>query len=215
MVETIFRGIEWNTSRNGVVVPTGLFDEITILDSNVSRATLHNLDYIDKLKLRVGNRICCSKRNMVIPAIEVNLDYDSYDYKLPIIDKCPSCGERLVIKNTGTANVLYCQNEDCSSRKLAQFVHFVSKKCMSIDGLSESIISFLINKGWIKSFQDIYHLQDYKTKWDLGDIVNIKKEKWGIYTTYRIIEVEETIEDGKKTIYPTFGSPLSSAWDDE
>ena len=57
--------------------------------------------------------------------------------------------------------------------------------------------------------------QDYKIKWDLGDIVNIKKEKWGVYTTYRIIEVEETIEDGKKTIYPTFGSPLSSAWDDE
>ena len=57
--------------------------------------------------------------------------------------------------------------------------------------------------------------QDYKTKWNLGDIVNIKKEKWGVYTTYRIIEVEETIEDGKKTIYPTFGSPLSSAWDDE
>lgn len=57
--------------------------------------------------------------------------------------------------------------------------------------------------------------QDYKSKWDLGDIVNIKKEKWGVYTTYRIIEVEETIEDGKKTIYPTFGSPLSSAWDDE
>ena len=57
--------------------------------------------------------------------------------------------------------------------------------------------------------------QDYKIKWNLGDIVNIKKEKWGVYTTYRIIEVEETIENGKKTIYPTFGSPLSSAWDDE
>ncbi len=57
--------------------------------------------------------------------------------------------------------------------------------------------------------------QDYKVKWDLGDVVNIKKEKWGVYTTYRIIEVEEIIEDGKKTIYPTFGNPLSSAWDDE
>ena len=161
LVETIFRGIEWNTSRNGVVVPTGLFDEITILDSNVSRATLHNLDYIDKLKLRVGNRICCSKRNMVIPAIEVNLDYDSYDYKLPIIDKCPSCGERLVIKNTGTANVLYCQNEDCSSRKLAQFVHFVSKKCMSIDSLSEATLEKLINLHYINSFKDIYGLSKY------------------------------------------------------
>lgn len=57
--------------------------------------------------------------------------------------------------------------------------------------------------------------QDYKNKWDLGDVVNIKKEKWGIYTTYRIIEVEEVIEDGKKTVYPTFGSPLATAWKDE
>ena len=57
--------------------------------------------------------------------------------------------------------------------------------------------------------------QDYKTKWNLGDIVNIKKDKWDVYTTYRIIEVEETIEDGKKTIYPTFGSPLASAWEDD
>ena len=162
LVETIFRGIEWNTSRNGVVVPTGLFDEITILDSNVSRATLHNLDYINKLKLRVGNRICCSKRNMVIPAIEVNLDYDSYDYKLPIIDKCPSCGKPLIIKNTGTANVLYCPNESCPSRKLAQFVHFVSKKGMAIDGLSEATLEKLISLNYINSFQSIYHLVDHR-----------------------------------------------------
>ena len=59
------------------------------------------------------------------------------------------------------------------------------------------------------------NIGDYKNKWDLGDIVNLRKDKWHIYTTYRIIEVEEIIEDGKKTIYPTFGSPLSSAWDDE
>ena len=58
-------------------------------------------------------------------------------------------------------------------------------------------------------------MDDYKTKWDLGDIVNLKKEKWGISKTYRIVEVEETIEDGKRSIYPTFGSPLSSVWEDE
>lgn len=57
--------------------------------------------------------------------------------------------------------------------------------------------------------------QDYKNKWDLGDIVDIKKDKWGTSSTQRIIEVEEIIEEGKKTIYPTFGSPLASAWDDE
>ena len=162
LVESVFRGIEWNTSRNGVVTPTGLFDEITILDSQVSRATLHNLDYIDSLKLRVGDRICCSKRNMVIPAIEVNLDYDSNDYQLPLIDKCPSCGEPLVIKNTGTANVLYCPNENCSSRKLAQFVHFTSKGAMDIRNLSEATLEKFISLGYINDFKSIYQLSRHK-----------------------------------------------------
>lgn len=161
LVETIFRGIEWNTSRNGIVTPTGLFDEVTILDSQVSRATLHNLDYIDNLKLRVGNRICCSKRNMVIPAIEVNLDYNSNDYILPLIDVCPSCGNKLIIKNTGTANVLYCDNENCPSRKLAQFVHFVSKNGMDVKNLSEATLETLISYGYISDFKGIYKLSDH------------------------------------------------------
>ena len=100
---------------------------------------------------------------------------------------------------------------------------FSDQKNLSNDGLSDSIYKAqLQNIGESKLSAGTFKLevaaliqQDYKDKWDLGDIVNIKKDKWGIYTTYRIIEVEETIEDGKKTIYPTFGSPLSSAWDDE
>lgn len=161
-VETVFRGIEWNTSRNGIVTPTGLFDEVTILDSQVSRATLHNLDYIDNLKLRIGDRICCSKRNMVIPAIEVNLDYSSEDYKLPIIDKCPSCRTELIIKNTGTANVLYCPNESCPSRSLAKFTHFVSKNCMDIRGLSEKTLEALISHDFLHTYRDIYILSKHK-----------------------------------------------------
>lgn len=164
LVETTFRGIEWNTSRNGIVVPTGLFDEISILDSNVSRATLHNLNYIDELKLRVGDRICCSKRNMVIPAIEVNLDYNAEDYKLPLINTCPSCGKKLIIKNTGTANVLYCPNENCPERKLARFEHFVSKKAMDIHGLSSATLETLISHNLIKNFRDIYHLNGHLDK---------------------------------------------------
>jgi DNA ligase (NAD+) len=162
LVETVFRGIEWNTSRNGIVTPTGLFDEIFILDSQVSRATLHNLDYINNLKLRIGDRICCSKRNMVIPAIEVNLDYNSENYQLPIIDKCPSCDTELVIKNTGTANVLYCPNESCPSRGLAKFTHFVSKNCMDIRGLSEKTLETLISHDFLHTYKDIYHLLEYR-----------------------------------------------------
>lgn len=161
-VETVFRGIEWNTSRNGIVTPTGLFDEVTILDSQVSRATLHNLDYINNLKLRIGDRICCSKRNMVIPAIEVNLDYNSENYRLPIIDRCPSCDTELIVKNTGTANVLYCPNENCPSRSLAKFTHFVSKNCMDIRGLSEKTLEALISHDFLHTYKDIYHLSEHK-----------------------------------------------------
>lgn len=162
LVETVFRGIEWNTSRNGIVTPTGLFDEISILDSQVSRATLHNLDYINNLKLRIGDRICCSKRNMVIPAIEVNLDYNSENYQLPTIDQCPSCGTEIIIKNTGTANVLYCPNENCPSRSLAKFTHFVSKNCMDIRGLSEKTLEALISHDFLHTYKDIYHLNEHK-----------------------------------------------------
>lgn len=164
LIETTFRGIEWNTSRNGIVVPTGLFDEISILDSNVSRATLHNLNYIDGLKLRIGDRICCSKRNMVVPAIEVNLDYNPENYKLPLIDKCPSCGTILEIKNTGTANVLYCPNDNCPARNLAKFEHFVSKKAMDIQGLSSATLETLISHGFIHKYKDIYHLSDHRSE---------------------------------------------------
>ena len=164
LVETIFRGIEWNTSRNGIVVPTGLFNEISILDSNVSRATLHNLNYIDGLKLRIGDRICCSKRNMVVPAIEVNLDYNPENYKLPLIDKCPSCGATLEIKNTGNANVLYCPNLSCPARHLAQFEHFVSKHGLDIKGLSSATLGLLISHGFLHSYRDIFHLSEHKNE---------------------------------------------------
>ena len=100
---------------------------------------------------------------------------------------------------------------------------FSDQKSLSNNNLSDSAYrSQLQDIGEGKLSDGTFKLEvtalvqkDYKTKWNLGDIVNIKKEKWGVYTSYRIIEVEETIEDGKKTIYPTFGSPLSSAWDDE
>lgn len=72
-----------------------------------------------------------------------------------------------------------------------------------------------LNDGTFQLEVTATNIGDYKTKWDLGDIVNAKKEKWGVYTNYRIIEVEEIIEEGKKTIYPKFGSPLSKNWMDE
>lgn len=156
--ETYFRGIEYNTCRTGIVSMTALFDPVEIGNTMVSRATLHNCDFFKALELGEGDLITVTKFNEIIPGIMSN-EIRSGTYKL--IDKCPSCGAELIIKNTGTANVLYCQNENCASRKLAQFVHFVSKKCMDIRGLSEATLQDLISHGFIHNFKSIYHLSDH------------------------------------------------------
>lgn len=156
---TIFRGVEYNTCRTGVVSLTATFDPVEIGNTTITRATLHNVDYFNSLELGEGDEIVVAKMNEIIPGVLQN-NTCSNTYKL--IDVCPSCGKPLIIKNTGTANVLYCQNKDCPSRKLARFVHFVSKKGMDINGLSEAILTKLINLHYINSFQDIYHLADHR-----------------------------------------------------
>ena len=156
---TTFRGVEYNTCRTGIVSLTALFDPVEISNTTVTRATLHNVDYFNGLELGVGDEIVVTKMNEIIPGVIGN-NTRSNTYRL--INKCPSCGEPLIIKNTGTANVLYCSNEDCPSRKLAQFTHFVSKKCMNIDGLSEKTLETLISHGFLHNFKDIYHLDEYR-----------------------------------------------------
>ena len=159
--ETCFRGIEYNTCRTGIVSMTALFDPVEIGNTNVSRATLHNVDFFNALELGEGDVITVTKFNEIIPGI---MDNQTRSGTYRLIDKCPSCGEKLIIKNTGTANILYCPNECCVSRKLAQFSHFVSKNCMDIRGMSEATIQDLISHGFIRNFNDIYHLSNHKSK---------------------------------------------------
>ena len=156
--ETYFRGIEYKTCRTGIVSMTAIFDPVEIGNTMVCRATLHNCDFFNALELGEGDLITVTKFNEIIPGIMSN-ETKSGTYKL--IDKCPSCGEQLIIKNTGTANVLYCNNENCASRKLAQFEHFVSKNCMDIRGMSSATLETLILHGFIHNFEDIYRLSDH------------------------------------------------------
>jgi DNA ligase (NAD+) len=156
---TTFRGVEYNICRTGIVSLTATFDPVEIGNTTITRATLHNVDYFNSLELGEGDKIVVAKMNEIIPGVLQN-NTCSNTYKL--IDVCPSCGKPLIIKNTGTANVLYCQNENCPSRKLARFVHFVSKKGMAIDGLSEATLEKLISLNYINNFQSIYHLVDHR-----------------------------------------------------
>lgn len=156
--ETTLLDVEWNPTRTGLISPVAVFEEIDLDGALTTRATLHNLSIIKQLELGVCDIITVYRSNMVIPKIDDNLTRSN---TLIIPDKCPCCGSETVIKNTDNSQVLTCPNPNCSAKKIAQFTHFVSRKCMNIDGLSEATLEKFISIGYINDFKDIYHLSDY------------------------------------------------------
>ena len=161
MYETTLRDVEWNTTRTGIIAPVAIFDEIDLDGALTTRATLHNISIIEQLELGIGDTITVYRSNMVIPKIDDNLTR-SNTLKIPAA--CPCCGQPTEIKYTDNSKVLMCTNPDCAAKKLAQFTHFVSRKCMNIDGLSERTLETLISHGFIHKYKDIYHLSDRRSE---------------------------------------------------
>lgn len=156
--ETTLLDVEWNPTRSGIISPVAIFEEVDLDGALTTRATLHNLSIIKQLELGVGDTITVYRSNMVIPKIDDNLTRSN---TLEIPTKCPCCGVDTVIKNTDNSQVLMCPNPDCSAKKIAQFTHFVSRKCMNIDGLSEATLELLISHGFLRNFKDIYFLSNH------------------------------------------------------
>lgn len=159
--ETTLRGVEWNTTRTGIIAPVAIFDEVDLDGALTTRATLHNLSIIEQLELGIGDTITVYRSNMVIPKIGDNLTRSN---TLKIPTTCPCCGKPTEVKYTDNSKVLICTNPDCAAKKLARFTHFVSRKCMNIDGLSERTLEALISNNLIKNFRDIYHLNEHLDK---------------------------------------------------
>ena len=170
--ETVLRSIEWTPSRTGEITPVAVFDTVEIDGCAVSRASLHNLSFVENLELAPGCRIKVSKRNQIIPHVEENLDRDCYAREKVVPARCPCCGQPTRIHTTkNTVNgeekvtaALFCDNEQCETRKLRKFVHFVGEKAMDIEGLSEATLEKFIGRGLIHSFMDIYRLDRYRTQ---------------------------------------------------
>lgn len=163
--ETILRKIEWTPTRFGEIAPVGIFDTIEIDGCDVSRASLHNLTFIKNLELVPGCRILVSKRNMIIPHIEENLDRGQYTDIVP--PNCPCCGSKTWINRRKTSDgrvveTVHCGNSACESQILRKFEHFVGKKAMNIEGISLATLERFLELGYLNSFQDLYHLDRYK-----------------------------------------------------
>jgi DNA ligase (NAD+) len=166
---TVLRNIKWNISRTGQLTPIAEFDTVEIDNTNVERASLHNVTFIETLKLKINDNILVSKRNMIIPHVEKNLsitDGDREDFVIDTPKTCPVCGAKTEMKTTESdgksVKVLYCDNKKCAGRQMKKFTHFVSKQAMNIDGLSEATLEKFVENGWIKEIADIFKLSNYR-----------------------------------------------------
>lgn len=164
--ETVLRDVVWDVGRSGVISPVAVFDEVDLDGALTTRATLHNLSIIEGLELGIGDTITVYRSNMVIPKIDDNLTRSN---TLTIPDVCHCCGHKAEVKYTDNSKFLVCSNPNCQSKLLAKLVHFVSRNCMNIEGLSEATLEVLINKGWVNGFKDIYYLYQYGREWEQMD----------------------------------------------
>lgn len=157
--ETILREIEWSPSRTGLLNPIAIFDPVELEGTTVKRASVHNLNIMETLKLGIGDTITVYKANMIIPQIGDNLT-KSGNIELP--SHCPVCDGATEIKLMTGTKVLTCTNPNCLAKQVKRFSLFVSRDALNIEGLSEQTLLKFIGLGYIKSFADIFRLENHR-----------------------------------------------------
>lgn len=159
--KTKLREVDWMVSRTGLINPVAVFDPVELEGTIVSRASLHNVSILQGLKLGLGDTIEVYKANMIIPQVAEN---DTKSNNLVIPNKCPVCGGEAKIIENSDVKYLYCMNEFCVAKLIKRLSLFVSRNAMNIDGISDAILSKLIDEGIVKCYADLYHISDYKDK---------------------------------------------------
>jgi len=156
--ETVLNEIEWSPSRTGLINPVAIFAPVQLEGTTVSRASVHNLSILESLALGIGDRITVYKANMIIPQVAENLTRTG-PVEPPA--ECPVCGGCTEVRQTTGVKSLYCANPDCQAKKVKRFALFVSRDALNIDGLSEATLEKFIGAGFIKSFEDLFELEQY------------------------------------------------------
>ena len=156
--ETKLLDITVNVGRTGIVTPNAILEPVRLAGTTVSRATLHNTDYITKRDIRIGDMVYVQKAGDIIPEIVgVNLKARTENEKEYIFPRtCPSCGEP-VIRDEEEAAVR-CTNSSCPAQLTRNIMHFASKEAMDIDGMGEAIVKAICDKGFVKNYSDLYAL---------------------------------------------------------
>ena len=159
-VTTRLTDIIFTVGRTGKITPNAILEPVRVAGSTISRATLHNEDFIKEKDIRIGDIIVIRKAGDVIPEV-VSVKFDRRDKVLPkfkMIENCPVCQSKL-IKKESEANH-YCPNDKCPARNIEKLIHFVSRRAMNIEDLGEKIIEDFYNFGYLKTIDDIYRLYE-------------------------------------------------------
>ncbi len=149
--------IEINVGRTGVLTPTGIFEPVLLAGTTVSRAVLHNEDFIKEKDIRIGDTVILRKAGDIIPEVVAVVEHEqnSIPYNLP--ENCPVCGNKTYRQNGQSA--LKCINSECPAKLMRNLVHFVSRDAMDIDGLGVSVLNKFIKNGLVNSLVDLYRLK--------------------------------------------------------
>jgi len=163
-VLTKLKDIIFTVGRTGRITPNAVLEPVIVMGSTISRATLHNEDYVNEKEIKINDIVSIRKAGDVIPeVVEVKKERRTgNEICFEMIKNCPICGSILQKRMDQVDH--YCMNDKCPARKMEAFIHFVSRNAMNIDGLGERIIEDFYNLGYIKEISDIYKLEKYRSE---------------------------------------------------
>lgn len=187
--ETTLLDIEWSPSRTGLINPVAIFEPVELEGTTVSRASVHNISIMEELELGIGDTITVFKANMIIPQIAENLTRSGVK---DIPTRCPVCHGKTEIRQLSDAKALYCTNEACGAKHLKSFALFVSRDALNIEGLSEATLEKFIAKGFINTYSDIFHLEQYEE--DIKEMEGFGEKSY--------INLQKSVEKARNTTLP-------------
>jgi DNA ligase (NAD+) len=157
---TTLRDIIWQVGKTGQLTPVAIFEPVEIDGVTISRATLHNYQYIMDKDIRIGDKILLARANDVIPKVVKSFPELRKEELEPIIliQNCPECGQPVVYEDP----LIFCKNPECVSQQVRSIIHFCSRDAMDIESLGESSITLLFEKGFLKDITDLFRLHERK-----------------------------------------------------
>ncbi|MBE6730447.1 MAG: NAD-dependent DNA ligase LigA [Ruminococcaceae bacterium] len=211
--ETTLLDIEVAVGRTGVLTPTGIFETVNLAGTSVSRATLHNQDFISEKDIRIGSRVIIRKAGEIIPEVVkvIANPEKSEKYFLPSV--CPSCGEKVIREENEAATK--CVNPKCPAQLARNLIHFASRDAMDIEGMGPALIEQLLSASLIASPSDIYRLSEEKLltldrfgKKSAENLLNaIEKSKQNdLYKLIFALGIPHVGAQGAKLLAENFGS---------